>query len=70
MTTLEKIQWLADKTEGLGIPFTVLAKHCHCSTSTIGSIVREEKPMTEKMTYLIESGIEDILNIMKMKFNM
>jgi len=35
MNVIEKIKWLTDKKQGMGIPMMVIARYCGCHPSTI-----------------------------------
>ena len=66
MTSLEWLRWLTDK-ETLGVPVSVMAKYCHCSAPTISKLIHGEQPLTEKMQYLLDDGIDHVLKEIKEK---
>ena len=66
MTRKEKLHWLTDKKEGLGIPLTVVAKFAHCHPSSITNYLNGAEP-TARIGAQIDEGIETMLNIIQEK---
>lgn len=66
MTSIEWLKWLTDK-ETLAIPVSTMAKYCHCSAPTISKLIHDEQQLTEKMSFLLDTGINQVLSIMKEK---
>ena len=66
MTRIEKLYWLTDKKNGIGIPFNVIARFCHCHPTSIPHYLEGNQP-TERMANYIDQGIEEIVKILKEK---
>jgi len=63
MTSIEKIYWLTDKYEGVGIPYCVIARFCRCDPTTIGNYISQKSKPTRRMEALLDEGIDKILAI-------
>ncbi len=58
MDALEKLNWLIDKENGMGISQATLAKYCHCHPSTLSKYITHANEPTEKMLFIINEGIK------------
>lgn len=58
MDTVEKLIWLTDKKDGMGISQATLAKYCHCHPTTLSKYITKTYEPTEKMLFIIETGIK------------
>lgn len=67
MTIIEKLRWLTDKEEGMGIPLVVVAKHSDCHPSTIGNYLRNGVLPSPRLEQKLETGINNIINIINEK---
>lgn len=67
MTVIEKLKWLTDKEEGMGIPIVVVARHSNCHPSTLGNYLRKGMEPTPRLEKMVEEGINSILRIMNEK---
>ena len=67
MNAIEKLKWLTDKNEGMGIPLVVIARYAHCHPSTLGNYLRGTSNPTARLEEMVNSGIENIINILKEK---
>lgn len=68
MNTLEKIRWLTDKVNGLGIPMTIIGKYLGYHPTTIKYYLdgAEPKPdVIEKYTIGINQLINDFNKYMR-----
>lgn len=68
MTVLEKLYWLTDKNDGMGIPFSVIARYSRCNPSTLGNYIAGKSHPTRRMNKLLEDGINNIVEIINDKF--
>ena len=66
MNRKEKLFWLTDKQQGLGIPNIVIARFSHCHPSSIANYLNGAEP-TVRIGNQIDEGIELILKIVKEK---
>jgi hypothetical protein len=66
MTPLEWLRWLTDKKK-FGIPLTVMAEHCHCSAPSLKKLLDGNQQLTDRMQYLIEQGVQEVINEFKEK---
>ena len=60
MTLLEKLYWITDKYDGMGISYTTIARFSHCDPSTISNYISGKNKPTRRMEVLISKGIEEI----------
>lgn len=67
MDSIEKLRFLADKENGLGIPLTVLSKKTGCHASTLRHYINGESVPTERLNVFIEAGINELYSMMKEK---
>ena len=49
MNAIEKLKWLTDKNEGMGIPLIVVARYAHCHPTTLGNYLRGKSSPTERL---------------------
>ena len=61
MITLEDLQFITDRNEGLGIPLTILERFTSCNKSSLSKYIREENPLTENASWKIEQGLYDYI---------
>ena len=54
MTTREKLTWLTDRYEGVGIPLSVIARYVGCDPSTLGRYVNIGMTPNKKNAYMLE----------------
>lgn len=64
MTTLEKIQKLTDKQNGMGISKTTIGKYCGRNYNTINYYLRGAQPKLEVLEQY-ENGLKKMLNEIK-----
>lgn len=62
MTDIEKLEWLTDRYNGMGIPYQVIARYVHCDPSTLAKYVNEETKPSRRMAYLLEKGLKELIN--------
>ena len=67
MTIIEKLKWLTDKKDGIGIPLNIVAHHANCHPSTISNYLNGRSEPTERLEGMLENGIQKILKIMNEK---
>lgn len=65
MDVLDKIKWLTDKQQGLGIPMVTIGRYCGCHPTTITYYLKNPSPKPEILNKY-ENGInnlyKDIIN--------
>jgi len=61
VTTIEKIHWLTDKKEGMGIPIAVIARYARCHPTTIGNYLRGNSTPTLRLEQEMNEAIDKIL---------
>ena len=49
MNAIEKLKWLTDKNEGMGIPLVVVARYAHCHPTTLGNYLHGKSSPTERL---------------------
>ena len=69
MTVLEKIYWLTDKYEGVGIPYTVIARFAQCSPSAISRYISGEREISDKAEILLKRGIKELKRVLNEKID-
>lgn len=57
---IEKISWLTDKEYGMGIPLTVLARYCNCTSISLHNYIRGKSLPTGRILSYIEKGLENL----------
>lgn len=61
MNVIEKIKWLTDKKQGMGIPMMVIARYCGCHPSTITYYLEGAIPK-QKVLDQYEEGLNRFVN--------
>ncbi len=64
MNVLERIKYLTDKQNGLGISMTVIGRYCGCHPATINYYLKGAEPK-DKVIEQYEWGLKNLLNDMK-----
>ena len=64
MDTFDKIRWLTDKKNGLGVPMTVIGAYCGLHPSTVRLHLENNKPK-ENTLKKYEAGLENIIRDIK-----
>ena len=67
MNVIDKLKWLTDKENGMGIPLIVIARYSHCHPTTLGNYLRGKSQPTERLEEMINNGIKNIIKILKEK---
>lgn len=62
MTFREQLAWLTDRYNGMGIPYSVIARYVQCDPSTLAKYVSQESNPSRRMVYLLEKGIKELTN--------
>lgn len=57
---IKKIIWLTDKENGMGIPLTVLAKYCNCSSVSLYNYIYGRSMPTGRISSYIEEGLRKL----------
>lgn len=63
MTLMEKLYWLTDKYEGVGIPYCVIARFARCDPTTIGNYMAKKSKPTRRMEVLLEEGLDKMIKV-------
>lgn len=61
MNVIEKIKWLTDKKQGMGIPMMVIARYCGCHPSTLTYYLEGAIPK-QKVIDQYEEGLNRFVN--------
>lgn len=64
MNVIEKIVYLSDRQNGLGIPMTIIGKYCGCHPTSITYYLKGAVPKDE-VVEKYEWGLHNLLNDMK-----
>lgn len=56
----EKLAWLSDRYEGMGIPYTVIAQYVHCDPSTLTKYVNGVTNPSKRMMHLLDIGLNEL----------
>ena len=67
MNAIEKLKWLTDKNEGMGIPLVVVARYAHCHPTTLGNYLHGKSSPTERLEQMVNDGIKTIIHILEEK---
>lgn len=67
MNVIDKLKWLTDKEEGMGIPLIVVARYSHCHPTTLSNYLHGKSQPTERLQQMVNDGIKNIINILKEK---
>lgn len=59
---INKLSWLADKENGIGLPLTVLGKYCNCSAVSIHNYITRKTLPTGRMINYISNGLTKLYN--------
>lgn len=63
MTSIEKLYWLTDKYDGVGIPYCVIARFVRCDPTTIGNYISGKSKPTRRMEVLLDEGLEKMVKL-------